>query len=263
MTTRSALHDVGVTLLGGPTVVLDIAGLRLLTDPTFDPPGEHPVGTRSLTKTGSPAWAPEQVGAVAAVLLSHDQHPDNLDYAGRAFLTTAPAVFTTPAAAGRLGGAASGLAPWSSATLAGPDGGAALVVTAVPARHGPPGCEHLTGEVTGFLLSGAQLPTVYISGDNAALEHVEEVARRPGRVDLAVLFAGGAKTALLGDAYLTLSSAMAAEAAVLLGRPRVVVAHADGWAHFTEPPESVPAAFAAAGLSDVLVHTTPGVTTTL
>ena len=29
-------------LIGGPTALIDYGGLRFLTDPTFDPPGEHP-----------------------------------------------------------------------------------------------------------------------------------------------------------------------------------------------------------------------------
>lgn len=65
--------------IGGPTAVIEVGGLRLNTDPTFDEPGEHPVGTRILTKTAGPALQPGEIGPVAAVLLSHDQHPDNLD----------------------------------------------------------------------------------------------------------------------------------------------------------------------------------------
>jgi L-ascorbate metabolism protein UlaG (beta-lactamase superfamily) len=34
---------LGIRYLGGPTALVDIAGLRLLTDPTFDPAGPHPV----------------------------------------------------------------------------------------------------------------------------------------------------------------------------------------------------------------------------
>jgi L-ascorbate metabolism protein UlaG (beta-lactamase superfamily) len=30
-----------VRLVGGPTAVLDYAGVRLLTDPTFDPPASR------------------------------------------------------------------------------------------------------------------------------------------------------------------------------------------------------------------------------
>jgi len=65
------------------TLLVELGGLRLLTDPTFDPPGSYPVGERSLVKTASPAISMDDLGSVAAVLLSHDQHPDNLDTEGR------------------------------------------------------------------------------------------------------------------------------------------------------------------------------------
>jgi hypothetical protein len=36
-------------------VIVEIGGLRLLTGPTFDPPGDHPVRNRVLIKT-SGVW---------------------------------------------------------------------------------------------------------------------------------------------------------------------------------------------------------------
>ena len=86
--------SVGVRLIGGPTALIEMGGLRLLTDPTFDPPGDHPVGNRVLVKTHGPAVSPDGIGAVDAVLLSHDQHPDNLDNTGRRLLDAAPVVLT-------------------------------------------------------------------------------------------------------------------------------------------------------------------------
>jgi L-ascorbate metabolism protein UlaG (beta-lactamase superfamily) len=71
-----------LTLIGGPTVLIELDGLRLLTDPTFDPPGDYQGGVL-LKKTAGPALSAEQVGSVDAVLLSHDQHFDNLDHGGR------------------------------------------------------------------------------------------------------------------------------------------------------------------------------------
>lgn len=35
------MSDVRITHIGGPTVLLEVAGWRLLTDPTFDPPGRR------------------------------------------------------------------------------------------------------------------------------------------------------------------------------------------------------------------------------
>jgi hypothetical protein len=73
-----------VTYIGGPTALLELGELRLLTDPTFDPAGsDYPSPATVLRKTQSPALTAEQVGAVDVVLLSHDHHFDNLDHALR------------------------------------------------------------------------------------------------------------------------------------------------------------------------------------
>jgi hypothetical protein len=45
------------------------------------------------------------------VLLSHDQHSDNLDHSGKDFLAKAKRVLTTEAGAKRLGSRAEGFAP--------------------------------------------------------------------------------------------------------------------------------------------------------
>ncbi len=264
MSTRAGdAEHVTVLVVGGPTALLEIGGLRLLIDPTFSPAGilETTPG-RPLTKTEDPAVAFDDIGAVDAILLSHDQHADNLDPAGKKIVSAATLTLTTPAAAGRLGGTTRGLASWESVPLPRPAGGA-LTVTAVPARHGPVGCEPITGDVTGFVLTGEGVPTVYVSGDNAALELVSEIAVRFPRIDIALLFAGAARTSLFDGAPLTLTSADAAKAADLLGARQVVPLHVRGWAHFTEGPERITAAFADAGLSARLRSIAPGTSETL
>jgi L-ascorbate metabolism protein UlaG (beta-lactamase superfamily) len=253
----AAPGPLAVRYVGGPTAVLQLGGVVLLTDPTFDPPGDHPIGARTLTKTAGPALAPAALGRIDAVLLSHDQHPDNLDRLGREYLAGAPLVLSTASARDRLGGPVRALPNWEHAELPRPGGGT-LRITGVPAQHGPDGTEHLVGEVTGFVLSGAGLPTVYVSGDNASLRVVRSVADRFGPVDVALLFAGGARTALLGDAYLTLPSGEAAEAARILGARHVVPLHFEGWAHFTQGADTLLEAFAAAGLADRLHLPRPG-----
>jgi L-ascorbate metabolism protein UlaG (beta-lactamase superfamily) len=68
-------------LVGGPTAILEYAGLRWLTDPALSPPGEYAGG---LVKTAGPALDSDSVGLIDVVLLSHQHHSDNLDPAGRA-----------------------------------------------------------------------------------------------------------------------------------------------------------------------------------
>ncbi|CAL9526646.1 MBL fold metallo-hydrolase [Streptomyces sp. Tu 3180] len=244
-----------VRTLGGPTVLFEYGGLRFLTDPTFDGPGDHPSAGPTLTKTAPSAATPADLGPVDVVLLSHDEHADNLDTSGRALLADVPLTLTTPGGGRRLGEKARGLADWESVELDRPGGGT-VTVTGVPAVHGPgprEKVEPLTGQVVGFVLTGEGLPTVYVSGDNASLDAVEEIAGRFAPVDTAVLFAGAPRFPMLFDGEpLVLDSARAAEAARILGARRVVPAHHDSWAHFTEGREALEAAFAAAGLADRL-----------
>ncbi|MFF3751488.1 MBL fold metallo-hydrolase [Streptomyces sp. NPDC002018] len=258
---RSPAGDgIGMRLIGGPTAMIEYLGLRLLTDPAFDAPGPIASGNRTLVKTAGPAVPVEEIGAVDAVLLSHDHHADNLDRAGRALLAHVPLTLTTPVGAERLGGTASGMPVWQHADLDAP-GGRGVRVTAVPAQHGPDGTDHITGPVTGFVLTADDAPTVYVSGDNASLDVVKQVADRFAPVDVAVLFAGAARTPLV-DGYLTLTAEQAAEAARLLRARTVVPVHAEGWQHFTEGPDDLRAAFARQGL-DTLLVLAPGESATL
>ncbi|MGA7085522.1 MAG: MBL fold metallo-hydrolase, partial [Pseudolabrys sp.] len=103
-----------LTLIGGPTILIETGGLRLHTDPTFDPPGSYQSGSITLQKTVGPALSVAELGRIDAVLLSHDQHADNLDPAGRTLLTELPTVLTTRIGAQRLGGKTRGLVPWET-----------------------------------------------------------------------------------------------------------------------------------------------------
>ncbi|MDG9684354.1 MBL fold metallo-hydrolase [Streptomyces sp. DH18] len=247
--TGASSEQVPIRVFGGPTALIEYGGLRFLTDPTFDAPGTYPSG---LAKTAPASATPADLGRIDVVLLSHDEHDDNLDASGRALLADVPLTLTTPSGADRLGGTARPLKDWESIELDRPGGGA-ITVTGVPALHGPGAREDLepvVGEVVGFVLSGDGLPTVYISGDNAQLALVREIADRFGPVDTAVLFAGAVRTPVLDRSLLTLDSAQAAEAARILGARRILPVHFDSWAHFTEGGDELVAAFAAAALTD-------------
>jgi L-ascorbate metabolism protein UlaG (beta-lactamase superfamily) len=253
---RAGDQQLPVRVLGGPTAFFEYGGLHFLTDPTFDEPSDYQrPGRPLLTKTAPAAAQPADLGRVDVVLLSHDEHADNLDNSGRELLAQVPLTLTTTGGAQRLGGAAKGLRDWEASTLERPDGGT-VTVTAVPAIHGPGTREQVepfTGQVIGFVLTGENLPTVYVSGDNASLEAVEQIAERFGPVDTTVLFAGAPRFPVLFDGgLLVLDSTQAAEAARILGARQVVPVHYDSWAHFTEGGEALTTAFTAAGLADRL-----------
>jgi L-ascorbate metabolism protein UlaG (beta-lactamase superfamily) len=249
----------GITIqyVGGPTAVIEIGRLRLLLDPTFDPPGEYPIGQRVLTKTQPPAFGPDQLGRIDAALLSHDQHPDNLDRLGPEVLAGAPVALSTASALKRLGSPVQALANWESFDLHGA-GSEPLRVTGVPAQHGPDGSEELVGEVIGFVLQAAGYPSVYVSGDNASLGVVRAINERLGPFDRAILNVGAARTALADGAPLTLTSELAADAVDILCRPPIVALHFEGWGHFTEGADALRASFDRRGLSQCLHIPAPG-----
>ena len=89
------MKPLRITLIGGPTALIEVDGFRLLTDPTFDAPGAYQLPHVTLEKLSGPALGAEAIGEVDAVLLSHDQHADNLDHSGKAFLAQVKRVLTT------------------------------------------------------------------------------------------------------------------------------------------------------------------------
>lgn len=241
-----------LTYLGGPTALLEWYGLRLLTDPTFDPPGTtYELPAYTLHKHQAPAIAASELGRIDTVLLSHDHHFDNLDHAGRSLLQTAEQVLTTVEGAARLGAGAVGLAPWQQTELRASDG-ETLLVTATPARHGPPQADR--GPVIGFTLGVSHQPerVVYVSGDTVWYDAIEEVGQRFS-VRLALLSVGAARVAAAGNWPLTFTAAEAVQVARSMRDALIVPLHFEGWEHFTESLADVEAAFAAAGLTSRLV----------
>jgi L-ascorbate metabolism protein UlaG (beta-lactamase superfamily) len=250
---------LNMTLIGGPTVLIEAAGFRLVTDPTFDAPGEYQLSYVTLTKTSGPALPAGAIGEVDAVLLSHDQHSDNLDRAGRAFLAKAARVLTTAAGAARLDGNAKGLTPWQATHLIGAQG-QKLEITATPARHGPAGIEPMSGDVIGFVLrfEHASIPPIYITGDTVWFDGVAEVARR-FCAGVVLLFGGAAQTR--GPFHLTMDTNDAIETAHAFPDAVIVPVHRDGWAHLTQSGDDIERAFTALGLRSRLQMLEPGVAT--
>jgi L-ascorbate metabolism protein UlaG (beta-lactamase superfamily) len=255
------MSSLRITLIGGPTALIEIDGFRLLTDPTFDAPGDYHLPHVKLEKLVGPALSADAIGEVDAVLLSHDQHSDNLDHSGKDFLAKAARVLTTEAGAKRLGSHAEGLAPWATTELTGKDG-RSLTVTATPARHGPAGIEPLSGDVIGFALTandGRRRP-VYISGDTVYYDGVAEVARRfPAGVVLP--FAGAAQTR--GPFHLTMDTNDTIETARAFPDAVIVPLHTDGWGHFRQNSGDLRATFDTLGFGSRLKLLEPGVATVI
>ena len=172
---------VRLTHIGGPTVLIEVGGWRLLTDPTFDTPGRRYTfgwGAASRKLTG-PAIPAEDLGADrrgAAQPRSPRRQPRRRRPGAAAVCRV---VVTTGSGARRLGGTARGLRPWqttgSSAAV-----GPAIEITATPCRHGPPPRRPIIGDVIGFALrwDGQADGALWISGDTVLYDGVREVAER-------------------------------------------------------------------------------------
>lgn len=253
-----SIGDLRMTYIGGPTALIEWGGVRLLTDPTFDPAGSvYRTPAYELRKTLDPALPVEALGALDAVLLTHDHHFDNLDNSGRASLARVPRVLTTEAGAARLGSGAVGLAPWQEVEIPGQDRGV-LRVTATPARHGPAHADR--GPVVGFALAFCDEPdhVLYLSGDTVWYEGVREVSERFS-VRIAVLFMGAARVRAVGEWHLTFTGAEGVEAARAFSKATIVPLHFEAWEHFSESRADIERAFRDAGLSGRLRWLTPGV----
>ena len=250
------MSSLTLTLIGGPTALIEIDGFRLLTDPTFDVPGTYQLPHVKLEKLSGPALAPEAIGEIDAVLLSHDQHADNLDESGKHFLPKAGRVLTTVVGAKRLGGKVEGLAPWDSTELS--KNGRSLTITATPARHGPHGIEPLAGDVIGFVVAAKDTRPIYVSGDTVWYDGVAEVARR-FKAAVVMPFAGAAQTR--GPFHLTMDVNDTIETARAFGDAVIVPLHTDGWAHFKQNANDLRVSFDALGFGPRLRLLEPGVKT--
>jgi L-ascorbate metabolism protein UlaG (beta-lactamase superfamily) len=230
-----------ITHIGGPTVLIEVAGWTLLTDPTFDAPGRrYHFGWGAMSrKSAGPAIAPADLPPIDAVLLSHDHHDDNLDAAGRALLPSAGTVVTTVPGAKRLGDGARGLANWESTRLEAP-GRTPLEVIATPCRHGAALLRPIYGDVIGFALrwEGQEHGVLWISGDTVLYDGVKEVAQRL-TVDTALIHLGSVKFPVTGPLRYTLTAREAVELLELV-RPRTAIpVHYEGWSHFREGRDTI------------------------
>ena len=249
-----------ITHYGTATTLLEVGGVRLLTDPVFDPDGtKHSMGFGfASTKVYATAKSEDAIGPVDAVLLSHDQHGDNLDARGREVLARAPRVITTRSAARRLGdpGRIVGLAPFETTEVSGANG-AKIRITGTPARHGPPLSLPFVGEVTGFVLEwdGQKRGCVYVTGDTVFYGGLEDVAARFD-VAVAVVHLGCASW---GPLRFTMNAREAATFARTFPRATLVPVHYDGWSHFKEKRADVERELGSAGAGGRLVWLEPGV----
>ena len=209
-----------LTLVRNATLLLELAGKRVLVDPMLDDEGARPPieGTRNPVPNPTaplPMPAEEVVAGLDAVIVTH-RHRDHLDGTAEELLPRDVPVFCQPEdedALRELGVDARAVddeVDW--------DG---LRIVRTPGRHGTGPIADALAPVSGFILGG-----LYIAGDTVWYEGVEAtIERHQPRV--AVVNAGGAEFAEGGLIIMGIDDVREVAARV----PTVVAVHLEALNH--------------------------------
>ena len=243
-----------LTFIGNATVLLEIAGITILTDPTFIHKHQQTWlgGGLHTTRLTDPALELADLPRLDLVLLSHF-HGDHFDEIAERDLDHSLPIVTTPQSAREL--AERGfiqcvpLELWESLEVSRGDN--RIRITATPARHGPPLVDLVLPDVMGSLLeittSGFETTRIYITGDTLVIDELQEIPRRFPEIDLALLHLGG--TRVLGI-LVSMDAAQGVEAMRIVHPDLAIPIHYNDYDVFTSSLEEFLQAAEDAGLRE-------------
>ncbi|KAH6616295.1 beta-lactamase superfamily domain-containing protein [Boeremia exigua] len=271
MSSSMLKNDVEITFIGTATAIIKIDNVTFLTDPFFSPAGtEWPSlpGHPNLKVHDDPALDMSELPHIDAVLLSHENHPDNLDELGRTLLNGRH-VFTTRDGAHKLAPRPSvhGFADWEEkhVTIA----GIMYQIIATPCQHWP------GHECVGFLLhtpSFGSTPdgrpnVLYFSGDTVYIPELAQIKQRYNVV-IAIMNCGQA-TFLDTDSeglpdhegeslQITMGGTQAVRLFKDIGADVLVPMHFESWDHFKQGKEGLAREFEEEGVLGSVRWLVPG-----
>jgi L-ascorbate metabolism protein UlaG (beta-lactamase superfamily) len=253
---------LSITHIGTAAAIIHLDGINFLTDPVFSAAGkEWDFGGHILKTTKSAALTLADLPPIDAVLLSHEDHPDNLDEPGRQLLDGRH-VLTTPDGASKLAPrpGVRALKPWETTTLT--LGGKIFDVTGTPCVHLP------GGEVTGFIVTTPSFGqtdgrpnAIYFSGDTI---YLPELAQMKEKFHISVALLNIGKVLVQGPEgvlQITIGGEDAAKLVREIGADVLVPMHFESWAHFTEGREELAGIWEKEGVASKVRWLEPGVKT--
>ncbi len=229
--------QVSITHIDTACVILDINGYRIMTDPVLDKAGKlYHFGYGAFSrKSSNPSLTKEQIGDIDLILLSHHQHKDNFDRAGKKFAKSIERVITTVSGAKTLKNGV-GLNNWESISIE-MSKVPGLKITATPAQHHPWWVPHFfAGDVIGFILewNGQENGAYYISGDTVYFKGIKEIGQR-FNIDVGIFHLGSVQFKhLTGLGQYTFDTKSAIKASEVLNVNTFIPIHYSGWSHFKE-----------------------------
>jgi L-ascorbate metabolism protein UlaG (beta-lactamase superfamily) len=250
-------NKVSITHIGTATAILTIDGVNFITDPFLSPAGTTYEGEgHTLTVHDDPALRLEQLPHIDAVLLSHENHPDNLDEIGRKLLDGRH-VFTTNDGATNLAPRPSviGFKDWEETDVH--IGGKMFHITATPCIHWP------GHECVGFILHTEDFGVapdgrpnaVYFSGDTV---YVEDLAKMADKYHIAIALMNLGK-ATFDDLQITMDGHQAARLFRDIKADVLVPMHYESWDHFKQNGNALSEEFKEEGIFERVRWLEPGV----
>ncbi|KAJ5689715.1 hypothetical protein N7462_004107 [Penicillium macrosclerotiorum] len=255
---------LNVTHIGTATAILEIDGVTFLTDPFFSPAGTSWSNDLvTLTVSDDPALRLDQIPVIDAVLLSHEDHFDNLDNLGRQILD-GRRVFTTVDGAKNLAPrpGVHGMKAWDVLDIS--ISGREFKIIATPTQHLP------GGECTGFIVTGEHfgkgrdgLPNaIYFSGDTIYIEELKGIADQY-HICAALMNLGNACVPNFEDSskpplQITMDGKQAAKLFRELKADALVPMHYESWKHFTQFGDELRSVFEEEGISNKVRWLNPG-----
>lgn len=207
------------------TLVLDLAGTRLLIDPMLAPAGSYPSLTLGGARNPTAALPCDPSELAPKGLLITHAHFDHWDARARQQLSRALPLLCPEEDAGRF--RRQGFRNVFPVGALGYEWrGIQLAVTG--GRHGTGLIGQAMGKVAGFVLRAPQEPTLYLAGDTVWCPEVEDALARH-RPDVVVVNAGAARFDLGGP--ITMDAGMVARVAAAAPEATVVAVHMEAMNH--------------------------------